>query len=343
MLRKTKWKRIFLLLLLLLLFSVILAVAVGPAGIPLQAVLEIILSKIPVLRGLFNSTYPASWEIIVMDIRFPRVLLGALVGISLAVAGTCMQGLFKNPMADPYIIGISSGAALGAALSLVLQTTAVGTAAYYISPVFAFIGALGAVLIVYNVARVGSFVPVQTLLLAGVATASLLSAVTSLLVYLYSKDVKSVLLWLTGSLGASKWTDVIIVLPMCTVGVVILFFFARDLNSMLLGEETAQHLGTEVGKTKKIILVASSFITAAAVATSGSIGFVGLVVPNLMRLLVGPDHRILIPSSALVGGIFLIWCDAIANTIIPVPVAIITALFGAPFFVYILWTQKKVE
>ena len=315
--------------------------AVGTAPIPFNVILNILLSKIPGLDTFISSTYPPSWENIVLGVRLPRVLLGAFVGASLAVAGTSMQGLFRNPMADPFVIGISSGAALGAVITLPLESVLLKTGAHYVAPFFAFAGALGAVLLVYSISRVGGRLPVETLLLAGVAVASFLSAVTSVVVYAYSRDIMNVLFWLTGSLGAAKWIDINIVFPACVLGTVILFLFARDLNGIMLGEETARHLGIEAEKVKKIILVVSSFVTAAAVVTSGTIGFVGLVTPHVMRLIVGPDHRILIPSSAIVGGIFLIWCDTIARTLIEVPVAMITALFGAPFFIYLLWRRKR--
>lgn len=314
--------------------------AVGTATIPISDILNILLSKIPGLEAIISSTYPPSWEKIILDVRLPRVLLGAFVGASLAVAGTSMQGLFRNPMADPFVIGISSGAALGAVITLPMEAV-LKTGAHYVAPFFAFAGALGAVLLVYSISRVGGRLPVETLLLAGVAVASFLSAITSVVVYAYSRDIMNVLFWLTGSLGAAKWIDINVVFPACVLGTVVLFLFARDLNGIMLGEETARHLGIEAERVKKIILIVSSFITAAAVVTSGTIGFVGLVTPHVMRIIVGPDHRILIPSSAIVGGIFLIWCDTIARTLIEVPVAMITALFGAPFFIYLLWRRKR--
>ena len=319
----------------------VLSMATGTATIPISDILNILLSKIPGLGAITSSTSPLSWEKIILEVRLPRVLLGSLVGASLAVAGTCMQGLFRNPMADPFVIGISSGAALGAVITLPMETVLPKTGAHYVAPFFAFAGALGAVFLVYGISRVGGTLPVETLLLAGVAVASFLSAVTSVVVYVYSRNIMNVLFWLTGSLGAAKWADVNVVFPTCLLGTIILFFFARDLNGIMLGEETAKHLGIEAERVKKIILAVSSFITAAAVVTSGTIGFVGLVTPHVMRLIVGPDHRILIPSSAIVGGIFLIWCDNIARTLIEVPVAMITALFGAPFFIYLLWRQKR--
>jgi len=341
LLRKTRWSRILLSLLLLLLATIVLSMVVGTAPIPMNDILNIFLSRIPGLEALISSTYLPSWEIIIIEVRLPRVLLGAFVGASLAVAGTSMQGLFRNPMADPFVIGISSGAALGAVMTLPMESVLLDTGVHYVAPFFAFVGALGAVLLVYSISRVGGKLPVETLLLAGVAVASFLSAVTSIVKYAYSRDIWSVLFGLTGSLGAAEWIDINVVFPACVLGTVILVFFARDLNGIMLGEETAKHLGIEAEKVKKIILVVSSFITAAAVVTSGTIGFVGLVTPHVMRLIVGPDHRILIPSSAIVGGIFLIWCDTIARTLIAVPVSMITALFGAPFFIYLLWRRKR--
>lgn len=330
-----------MLLLFLLTITIVLAIAAGTASIPPYDVLTIILGKIPWLGNLVTSNYPPSWETIIIGIRLPRVLLGGLIGASLAVAGTSMQGLFRNPMADPYVIGVSSGAALGAVSSLLLEAIFPKIAVYYVTPFFAFAGALGAVLLVYAISRVGGMIPVETLLLAGIAVASFLSAITSIIVYTYSKDVMSVLFWLTGSLGASKWDDVIVVSVSCGVGTLLMFFFSRDLNAFLLGEDTAHHLGIEVEKNKRIILAVCSFITASAVVASGTIGFVGLVIPHIMRLTVGPDHRILIPSSAIFGGIFLIFCDTVARTFLQVPVALVTALFGAPFFIYLLWRRRR--
>jgi len=326
-----------------MLVTIVLAIAVGSSPIPVYDVLMSLLSKIPGLENLFGFTYPSDWartQSIIFGIRLPMVLLGALVGASLAVSGTCMQGLFRNPMADPFVIGISAGAALGAVIALALERGFMINASY-VAPFFAFAGALGAVLLVYGISRVGGSVPVETLLLAGVAVAAFLSAVTSVVVYVYSSDVIQVFFWMAGSLGAARWIDVMTVLPICVIGTILLFFFSRDLNGVVLGEETAQTLGIDVETTKKIILVISSLITASAVATSGTIGFVGLITPHIMRHFVGPDHRILIPSSAVAGGIFLIWCDAIARTIIEVPVAMITALFGAPFFIYLLLRRKR--
>lgn len=342
--RRKVWLGILVALAFVLAFSIAEALVIGYSKIPSYAVFSIVLEKIPLLSSLASESFPPSWETIVVQIRLPRIVLGAVVGAALAAAGTSMQGLFRNPMADPFIIGISSGAALGAASTIILGMIVLRIDPGYTVQLMAFVGALSAVLLVYSVAKMDHRIPVQTLLLAGIAVASFLSALTSFLIYLYARDVFSVLFWLIGSLGASKWDDVATVSPIIVIGALVLTLYARDLNSILLGEETARHLGVEVERVKKLILVVSSLVTAAAVSVSGIIGFVGLIIPHIMRLIVGPDHRILLPSSALVGGIFLIWCDVIARMVVApaeLPIGIITSLFGAPFFIYLLYRQKK--
>ena len=313
----------------------------GPVSIPIEGVWRIIVSNFPLIGDMFSGLdYPSSWLTIVLDIRLPRVLAGVIVGASLAMAGAIMQGIFRNSMADPFIVGVSSGAALGASLALLLQLSLHKLMKMYISPILSFVGALGAVFIVYEISRVDDKVPVETLLLAGVAISSFLSALTSALIYTVSRDVYNVLFWLTGSLSVTKWNDVLVSLSAFIMGLSILLF-SRDMNAMLLGEDVAKSLGTEVEYVKRVAIVLSSIITATAVSTSGIIGFVGLIVPHMTRLLVGPDHRVLIPLSALVGGIFLLWCDVIARVLFPLPVGIVTALFGAPFFIYLLKKRKQ--
>jgi iron complex transport system permease protein len=313
----------------------------GPVSIPINGVWRIIMSNFPLMGDMFSGIdYPSSWLTIVLDIRLPRVLAGVIVGASLAMAGAIMQGIFRNSMADPFIVGVSSGAALGASLALLLQLSLHKLMKIYISPILSFVGALVAVFIVYEISRVDDKVPVETLLLAGVAISSFLSALTSALIYTVSRDVYNVLFWLTGSLSVSKWNDVLVSLITFIMGLSILLF-SRDMNAMLLGEDVAKSLGTEVEYVKRVAIVLSSIVTATAVSTSGIIGFVGLIVPHMTRLLVGPDHRVLIPFSALVGGIFLLWCDIIARVFFPLPVGIVTALFGAPFFIYLLKKRKQ--
>jgi iron complex transport system permease protein len=340
---KKKWITTILFLAILLIISIAGSTALGPVNIPVSDVFLIIFERIIFFNAFIQTDYEKAWYVIILDIRLPQILLGVFVGVALASAGTAMQGLFKNPLAEPFIIGVSAGAALGAVLALTVGSILFGSDMYYWAPVFSFIFALFAVYLVYNIAKVEGKVSVTNLLLAGIAVNIFLSALTSLLVYLYIKDTKEVLFWLIGSLGNSKWTDVQLVVPIVIIGVFALMIYSKDLNILLLGEESARALGVDVENVKKIILFFSTLITAAVVTVSGIIGFVGLIIPHIMRLIVGPDHRILLPASALTGGIFLIWCDTIARTELlgaPVPVALITAIIGGPFFIYLLWRRK---
>ncbi len=307
-------------LVLILILSMLASTAIGPVSIPLKGV----------FTALTNLNAQGTESIIISQIRLPRIILAALVGSALAVAGAAMQGLFKNPMADPYVIGISSGAAFGASIAIVVHLSV---------PVFAFLFAAGTAFLVYNIAKKNGRVPVETLLLSGIAVAAFFSAMTSLVMYLAGEDLHQIVFWLMGGLWGSDWGKVTVAAPFIFLGTIGIFVFSRDLNAMLLGEEHAQHLGIEVENVKKILLVLVSLITGIAVAVSGIIGFVGLIIPHIARLVVGPDHRILIPVSALIGAIFLVWADTLARTIISpteLPVGIITAFFGAPFFIYLL-------
>jgi iron complex transport system permease protein len=341
-----KWRekrRTFLTILTLGLFLiVVLSTAVGSVSIPLSEVGNAFLSKIPGLSG-FASPVPATYETIIFEIRLPRVILGVLVGAGLAVAGVALQGLFKNPMADPYIIGVSSGAALGATVAI-LAPIPLGLARMSFITLMAFLGALGAVFVVYKISKRRGKTPVETLLLAGIAIAAFLSAITLFLMFQAGEDMHKIFFWLMGGLSAAGWFQVKIALPCVIIGILILYLFARDMNVMLMGEEPAQHLGIEVETVKKIILAASTFIAAVVVSVSGIIGFVGLVTPHMVRILVGPDHRVLIPGSILAGGIILVFSDSVARTVFSpaeLPVGVITALFGAPFFLYLLLERKK--
>ncbi|MBU2617903.1 MAG: iron chelate uptake ABC transporter family permease subunit [Euryarchaeota archaeon] len=334
------WKMIVIALIVLLGVTIVFAATTGPAEIGSQTILKMLIGKLPFANALITPSWSVNEETIIFQIRLPRIVLGVLVGAALSIAGATMQSLFKNPMADPYIIGISAGAALGATLAMVAPTPL----SMYIIPLMAFIFAVGAIFLVYHIASVGGKLPVGTLLLAGIAVTLFLSAITSFMMYISGEKLHGIVFWLMGGLWARSWDHVWMVLPWICVGTTIIYIFARDLNVMLLGEEPAQHLGIEVEKLKKIMMVSASLVAAAAVAVSGIIGFVGLIIPHIMRILVGPDHRILLPGSALVGGIFLVWADTLARTIIApteLPVGIITALFGAPFFIYLLRKRKR--
>lgn len=304
-------------LLALMLASVLITVTIGPTDLSLQAILE-----------------DPTASMIFFDIRLPRVIAALLVGCGLAVAGTSMQGLFKNSMADPYIIGTSSGAALGAAVSIVL----LGGSGL---PVFAFIGATGATFTVYIIATRNGRAPVETLLLTGVALSMFFSAFLSFLMYSAGNSLHQIVFWLMGGFWNVGWSDVWTAL-LILVGSLVLFAFSRDLNILSLGEEEAVHLGVNVELLKKSLLFLSSFITGIAVSIAGAIGFIGLITPHIMRLVVGPDHRVLFPSAMIAGGLFLLWADTIARSFAnEMPVGVITSFVGAPFFVYLLRRRMK--
>ncbi|WP_408956557.1 FecCD family ABC transporter permease [Natroniella sp. ANB-PHB2] len=340
---KAEWYAIIIGLMICLIAVTILGVSLGATEISFSDVSKILINEVPVLGNFIELGDVEINQVIIFQLRLPRVLLAALVGVALATSGTAFQALFKNPMADPYIIGISSGASLGAALGMIFNID-INFLKFNTIPLFAFIGALGTTFIVYNLARNGRKVAVATLLLAGIAIASFLSAVVSLLMFFNDDSIQQIIFWTMGSLANSSWQRVEMIWIYIFVGYLIIHFLAKDLNIMLLGEESAQSLGVEVEKIKKILLLAGALLAGAAVAGSGVIGFVGLIIPHIVRLVIGPDHRILIPSSALVGASFLILADLLARGLIApieIPVGIITSLFGAPFFIYLLHKKKR--
>ncbi|MFO7926598.1 vitamin B12 ABC transporter permease BtuC [Natronomonas sp.] len=325
----------------LLVVIVVVSAALGYAAIGPMEVAYVLLNEIrlPSLDGTtpvwirpFHFEVASSTALIVRQIRLPRIVLGAIVGFALALAGTVMQGFFRNPMADPSIIGVSSGAAVGAVAFIVLPLSVpFGRTA------FAFCGALIAAFAVYAIATEGGRTPVSTLLLAGVALQTFLGAVISFMLLNAGDNLETAVYWLMGHLHDSTWGRVRLALPVVVLFFAVLLAYARDLNVLLLGEEDAHTLGIEVERTKRILLATSSVVTASAVAVAGVIGFVGLIVPHMMRIVVGPDHRILLPTSALAGAAFLVATDTVARSgPTEVPVGIVTAAIGAPFFLYLL-------
>ena len=275
---------------------------------------------------------PGQQKYIVGEIRLPRIVLAAVVGAALAISGGVMQGFFRNPMADPSIIGVSSGAAVGAVTAIAFPLLLpIGI------QISAFAGALIAAFGVYMLATQDGRTPVATLLLAGVAVQTFLGALTSYVIVHSGRSIREAMYWLMGNLNATGWHDVELALPVVLVGSVVLLAYSRDLNVLLAGEEDAHALGVEVERTKRVLLAVSSVVTAAAVAVAGVIGFVGLIVPHVMRLLVGPDHRVLLPTSAFAGAAFLVAADTFARAgPAELPVGIVTAFVGAPFFLYLL-------
>jgi iron complex transport system permease protein len=323
----------------LLVLTALTSATVGPVDIGVPTVTRVVLDALPFLTLETGASSAA--RTIVLEIRLPRILLGAVVGFALATAGAVMQGFFRNPMADPSIIGVSSGGAVGAVAVIVAPVAlpfglGLSTAA--------LLGALVAAFGVYLIATQNGHTPVPTLLLAGVAVQTFLGAVVSfLLVQSGDHALREAMFWLMGNLYDTTWGDLRLVLPPALLAFAVLYGYARDLNVLLLGEADARSLGVEVERTKRVLLAVASLVTGAAVAVSGVIGFVGLIVPHAMRLLVGPDHRVLLPASALAGATFLVLADTVARSgAAELPVGIVTAFVGVPFFLYLL-RQREVR
>lgn len=304
-------------------------------GLAIAAVLTIILCTFTGPAGFgFVTTAPGAADI-VGGIRLPRVLAAFFVGASLAVAGAAMQSLFRNPMADPYILGTSSGGALGASLAIVFLGG-------FFVPVFAWIGAVVAMLIVWAIANRRGVISVETLLLTGIAVSFFFSAIVSFLIAVAGQSVHSIIFWLMGGFWNASPSDAILSAAILVPAGAILFFMGRDLNALSLGEETAAHLGIDAARVRWIVLGSSTLLVAGAVSIAGSIGFIGLVTPHIVRMLLGPDNRVVIPAAILAGGILLVLSDTLARTFFSdLPVGIITAFIGAPFFVWLIYQRGE--
>lgn len=300
--------------------------------------------------GGAESALTARDRIIVYDIRLPRIALGILIGAALAVSGAVMQGLFRNPLADPGLVGVSSGAGLGAITVIVLGTTVlapiVALFGIYALPFAAFLGGLGTTLLLYRVATRGGQTSIATMLLAGIALGAMASAFSGMLVYLADdRQLRDLTFWGLGSLAGATWTKIAAAGPIIAIALIAAPFMARSLNALALGEGTAHHLGVPVQRFKNVAIVIVAAATGASVAVSGGIGFVGIVVPHLLRLLIGPDHRYLLPASALLGACLLLLADAVSRTIVApaeLPIGIVTAAVGAPFFLWILLRRRGI-
>ncbi|MBS7610943.1 iron ABC transporter permease [Candidatus Bathyarchaeota archaeon] len=322
-----------------------LASAVGPMPVSVENALGIIVHQVPILGNLVSGQWTPLEENVIVQLRFPRVLSAALAGVALSTAGVVFQGIFRNPMADPYVLGVASGAGFGALLVILFGVGFSSLGLFYAIPFMAFIGAIFTLLLVYTIARTNSGIPILRLLLAGIAVSSFFSSIISLMIAMAGEGMHVAFNWLFGGFPVNRWEYVNVAAPIILLCLVAIYAFARDLNVMLLGEEQAEQLGVEVETMKKRLLILSSLITAVAVSMSGIVGFVGLIVPHMMRILIGPDHRILIPSSALAGASLLVLCDAAARTIlrpIVLPTGIVTAMLGAPFFIYLLMKSRKI-
>lgn len=308
----------------------------GAADITIKDTVIVLINKMTGLLSTEADSLGAK-NTIIWELRFPRSLLAFLVGGALALCGGVYQAIFKNPMADPFILGISSGAAFGATIGIILSIPASFMGLNTIS-LFAFAGALLAIFFVYNIAKVGKQANITSLLLCGIAVNQLLTAIISFAMLLSANEMKKIYFWTLGSFSAKGWNHVLNVVPYILIGLIIIYLFAKELDIIVLGDETAVRFGVDVEKNKRILFVVTSLVMASCVSVSGIIGFVGLVSPHIVRLIWGPSHKRLLPLSFLLGGIVLCICDTISRSIMAseIPVGIVTAIIGAPFFIYLL-------
>lgn len=321
----------------------LLGTSIGTVSVPFIDIVRLILAKVFHIGSI--DQIDSMHVNIVWTIRLPRVLLAGIVGASLAITGAAFQGLLRNPLADPFTLGVSSGASVGAVMTIFfgLSLPFIGS---YTLPFFSILASFITIFIVLLFAqRIDRTMRVETIILTGVIFSSFLGALISLMIALTGEELRQIIGWLLGSVSMRGWDHIKIVLPFFIIGTIALLFHVRELNAMSFGEEQAKHLGVHVQRKKLFILIAGSILTGAAVAVSGTIGFVGLVVPHFVRLLWGPDHTHLLPLSILAGASFLMIADLVSRTIIApseLPIGVITALIGAPIFAVIL-TKNRLE
>ena len=330
----------FLVNLSLLAAALLLSAAAGPVFIPPGAVSRILADQLPGIA--LQQDWPQAFETILLRIRLPHTALMALAGAALASSGAAYQGVFRNPLADPYLIGVASGAGLGAVIAMSIRWPAEWRGLYPI-PLAAFIGAVLTIALVYSIARVGQTLPTTTLILAGVAVSSFATSLTSFLMFRSTSELRRAIGWMLGSSVLTGWEPFLVALPYAVIGMGALVISGHALNVLQYGEEQAQQLGLSAERAKALILVAASLTTATAVAFTGIIGFVGLIVPHFVRILWGGDYRRLLPLSILGGAWFLLMADLLARTLLApqvLPVGIVTALAGAPFFLWVLRSAK---
>jgi cobalamin transport system permease protein len=331
----------FVIMSILLFITILVGISIGPVGIPLLDILKVLISSIPGLSSVGNGV-PSSHETIVMGLRLPVVMMALFVGAGLSTSGTAMQGLFKNPLVDPFIIGISAGGAFGWVIGLLIGDQFGIMNSTFIRVGLSFIFAMGTVTLAYTLSKTGNRIPLTNLLLAGVALSASITAATQLAVYLFIENPTPLIFSLMGSCSNSRWSEVAIVAPVVLGGTVLLSFFGKELNAFSSGEEGAKQLGVEVERTKMIVLGLGTLVAAISIPFCGMVGFVGLIIPHIVRRFVGPDHRFLLPGSALFGASFLILCDLFSRSILDVtiPLGIVTGLIGGAFFLYLLRTRR---
>jgi iron complex transport system permease protein len=330
---------ISILLALLLVLVLLFSITMGSVRVPALHSIRILFQSILGLKATGNETE----RTIILSLRFPRAILAGLVGAGLSVSGATLQALLRNPLADPYILGVSSGAAVGAIIAILM-----GLSIHSFGlPLASFFGAILTVIVVFYFGRQDGKIHPNTLLLAGVIIGSFLSALIMFFISVSQKEeLRTIIFWLMGDFSFSSVRAILVILPYISLGILVLYLRSRQLNLILAGEENAVQLGVDVERLKVFSYLFASLITAASVSVCGLIGFVGLIIPHSVRLVFGPDHRLLIPASALVGASFLIASDTFARTLlapIELPVGVITAAFGGPFFIYLLRTRKVVR
>lgn len=330
-----------ILLAVLLVVIACVSLTFGQIDVPVGKALAVIGSQLN-LPGFTDADYSREQLAVIWYIRLPRMLVGVLVGAALGISGAVMQGIFSNPLADPGLIGISSGAATGAVLSIALGAA---SGSMFAMPAFAFCGSICAVCLTVFLAMRNGKIPVMTLLLAGVAVGMLLGAITSgLLTFMNEQKLQQYLFWMVGGLDYRRWEHVYLAVGPVLYGIIIMCLLARHLNILVLGETEAKAVGMPVNAFRMGLLFVAAMTTATSVCVSGNIGFVGLVIPHMMRMLIGPDHRVLLPASALGGAAFLVFCDSLGRIIMPpaeVRVGIMTAFLGTPYFLYLLRRMQK--
>ncbi len=343
MMRKVNLAIIITILVLMILISIPLCIFFGSVSIPLNETMHIFASKLSLTE--LSEEIKLGRVHILWNLRFPRVLLAIIVGGGLAVTGVAIQALTKSPLANPYILGVSSGASTAATIVLLLGLNIFGTYSLALS---AFGGAFLALVLVYSISIVRGRTSSVRLLLSGIAVSMVLSALTNFIVILAprSESIRTALFWMMGGLGYARWDTIF--LPACVAisGAILIYTLSRTLNSLSLGDETAVVLGVNVHKTRKRLLLIVSVIAGTLVAISGSIGFVGLVIPHITRFIFGSDHKIVTPVSFLLGALFLMWMDVIARTLLSpqeIPIGILTSLCGGPFFIYLLRNKSEVK
>lgn len=317
----------------LLALAIVAGIAMGTVAVSPADTIAILAHNL--LGWPVAQAWPASAETIVMELRLPRVLTALIVGLGLAVAGTTFQGLLRNPLADPYVLGTASGAALGAAIAVLLPIHFVFLG-LGLTNLFAFVGALLAVGAVYRISGGSSRSTMTSLLLTGYAVGSLLAAGLALAMYLSGAHLRQIFFYLLGSFSQADWQSLFVGLPIILIGSALILVRARSINALLLGDDSAAHLGVDVRRERAALLALASLVTAAAVSLAGLIGFVGLVVPHVVRILVGPNARLVLPLSAIFGAAFLILADLVARIPGELPVGVVTAVVGAPVFVLLL-------